>query len=215
MTADAPGAARLKGDPGSRARWLRRAEWLVLGTLLYNVVEAVVALWAGDRADSIALLGFGLDSLIEVMAGTVVLWRLLVERAVAGEHRIDVVERRARRVVGVTFWLLALYVAVQAGMTLWRRDPADASLVGLVLAGLSLIAMPLLALGKIRAARALDSAALAAEAQETLACAYLSLCLLTGLGLNAWLGWWWADPVGALAMIPWLVQEGREALFHS
>jgi divalent metal cation (Fe/Co/Zn/Cd) transporter len=201
----------MTANPADRARWLRRAEWLVLGTLLYNVAEAVVALWAGERADSIALLGFGLDSLIEVMAGAVVLWRLLVERSVTGQRRIDVVERRARRLVGVTFWLLAIYVTVQAGLTLWRREPAEASVVGLVVAGLSLVVMPVLALGKMRAARALASAALAAEAQETLACAYLSLCLLVGLGLNAWLGWWWADPASALAMVPWLLLEGKEA----
>jgi divalent metal cation (Fe/Co/Zn/Cd) transporter len=198
-------------NPVDRARWLRRAQWLVLGTLLYNVAEAVVALWAGERADSIALLGFGLDSLIEIMAGTVVLWRMLVERAVAGEQRIDAVERRARRLVGVTFWLLAIYVTVQAGLTLARREPAEASVVGLVVAGLSLVIMPALALGKMRAARALGSAALTAEARETLACAYLSLCLLVGLGLNASLSWWWADPAGALAMVPWLVREGKEA----
>lgn len=195
-----------------RSRWLRRAELLVLATLLYNVVEAVVALWAGERADSVALVGFGLDSLIEIMAGTVVLWRMQVERAVAGEHRIDVVERRARRLVGVTFWLLAAYVTTQASVTLWRREAPDASVVGVVIAALSLILMPLLAWGKIRAARALESGALAAEAQETLACAYLSLCLLAGLSLNALFGWWWADPVGALAMVPWLVREGKEAV---
>lgn len=195
-----------------RSRWLRRAELLVLATLLYNVVEAVVALWAGERADSVALVGFGLDSLIEIMAGTVVLWRMQVERAVAGEHRIDVVERRARRLVGVTFWLLAAYVTTQASVTLWRREVPDASVVGVVIAALSLILMPLLAWGKIRAARALASGALAAEAQETLACAYLSLCLLAGLSLNALFGWWWADPVGALAMVPWLVREGKEAV---
>lgn len=195
-----------------RSRWLRRAELLVLATLLYNVVEAIVALWAGERADSVALVGFGLDSLIEIMAGTVVLWRMQVERAVAGEHRIDVVERRARRLVGVTFWLLAAYVTTQASVTLWRREAPDASVVGVVIAALSLILMPLLAWGKIRAARALESGALAAEAQETLACAYLSLCLLAGLSLNALFGWWWADPVGALAMVPWLVREGKEAV---
>jgi divalent metal cation (Fe/Co/Zn/Cd) transporter len=195
-----------------RSRWLRRAELLVLATLLYNVVEAVVALWAGERADSVALVGFGMDSLIEIMAGTVVLWRMQVERAVAGEHRIDVVERRARRLVGVTFWLLAAYVTTQASVTLWRREAPDASVVGVVIAALSLILMPLLAWGKIRAARALASGALVAEAQETLACAYLSLCLLAGLSLNALFGWWWADPVGALAMVPWLVREGKEAV---
>ncbi|HET7039709.1 MAG TPA: cation transporter [Gemmatimonadales bacterium] len=194
-----------------RARWLRRAEALVLGTLLYNVAEAVVALWAGERAGSIALVGFGLDSLIEIMAGTVVLWRMLVEHSVAGEHRIDTVERRARRLVGVTFWLLAIYVVAQSGLALWRRQAPAESLVGIVIALLSLVLMPLLAWGKIRAARALDSGALAAEAQETLACAYLSLCLLAGLGLNALFGWWWADPLGALAMVPWLLREGREA----
>jgi divalent metal cation (Fe/Co/Zn/Cd) transporter len=194
-----------------RARWLRRAEALILGTLLYNVAEAVVALWAGERAGSIALVGFGLDSLIEIMAGTVVLWRMLMEHTVAGERRIDVAERRARRLVGVTFWLLAVYVTAQSGVALWRRDAASESVIGIVIAALSLVLMPLLAWGKIRAARALDSQALAAEAQETLACAYLSLCLLAGLGLNALFEWWWADPVGALAMVPWLVREGREA----
>jgi divalent metal cation (Fe/Co/Zn/Cd) transporter len=197
-----------------RARWLRRAEALLVGTLLYNVAEAVVSLWAGERAGSVALVGFGLDSLIEIMAGTVVLWRMLVEHSVAGEHRIDVVERRAHRLVGVTFFLLAIYVIGQSGLALWRRDAPGESLIGIVVAALSLVLMPILAWGKMRAARALGSAALAAEAQETLACAYLSLCLLIGLGLNALLGWWWADPVAALAMVPWLVREGREAWEH-
>jgi divalent metal cation (Fe/Co/Zn/Cd) transporter len=198
--------------PDERSRRLRRAEWLVILSLLGHVAAGVLALWAGDRADSVALLAFGIESLIQLMAGTIVLWRLLVERSVAGEHNIDVAERRAQRLVSGIFWLLALYLMAHAGFMLWRQTPAATSTVGLLLAVLSLALMPLLAGAKIKAARALESAALAADAQQTLSSAYLALCLLAGLGLNAWLGWWWADPVGALAMVPWLLQEGRERI---
>ena len=117
-----------------------------------------------------------------------------------------------RRFVGVTFLLLASYVTVEAVWALWRLDAPHESLVGIVLAIASLVIMPVVALGKLRAARELGSAALRAEAKETLACSYLSLALLVGLVTNAVAGWWWADPIAALLMVPWLVKEGREGL---
>jgi len=195
-----------------RGTWVRRAVWLVAGTMAYNVAEALVALWAGVEAQSIALLGFGLDSVIELAAGAVVLWRMTVElRGAAGEE-VERTERRVRRFVGVTFFALAAYVVAQAVKALWQGTPSGGSLIGVALAVASLIVMPTVAWGKLRVARALASRALAAEAKETLACSYLSLCLLAGLGANLTLGWWWADPVGALLMVPWLLREGVEGV---
>jgi divalent metal cation (Fe/Co/Zn/Cd) transporter len=195
-----------------RAVWIRRAAWLVAGTMAYNVAEAVVALWAGSEARSIALWGFGLDSGIELTAGAVVLWRMAAESRGAQDAAVARTERRARRVVGVTFFALAAFVLAEAGATLARGRWAAASPVGVALAVASLVVMPAVAWGKLRVARALASGALAAEAKETLACAYLSLCLLIGLGANLTLGWGWADPAAALLMVPWLVREGVEAV---
>ena len=195
-----------------RSRWVRRAWWLVVATLAYNVAEALVALWAGVGSDSIALVGFGLDSVIETAAAGVVLWRISVERLGMRGDQLEENERRVRRFVGVTFFALSVYVTVEASATLWRGAGPRSSLVGIGLAALSLGVMPLLAWAKLRAARAVDSAALVAEAKETLACAYLSFTLLAGLGAHALAGWWWADPVAALCMVPWLVREGWEAV---
>jgi len=195
-----------------RDRWVRRALFLVGLTVGYNAVEAGVALVAGLRAHSIALLGFGLDSVIELAAGVAVLHRMRAEAAGGGHDVVERAERRVRRFVGWTFVLLAGYVTLEAGIALWRHEVPDESALGLALAVASLLVMPLLAWGKARAAGALGSRALAAEAKETLACAYLSGCLLVGLGLHAVAGWWWADPAAALAMVPWLVHEAREAM---
>jgi divalent metal cation (Fe/Co/Zn/Cd) transporter len=179
--------------------------------MVYNSLEAMVALWAGIGAGSVALVGFGLDSVIELIAATVVLWRMTVEARGASPDRVLGAERRVRRVVGATFFVLAIYVTLQAGWTLVSgREPSESTL-GLVLAVASLVVMPMIAWGKLRAADALESRALRAEAKETLACSYLSFCLLLGLGLNALAGWWWADPAAALLMVPWLIHEGREA----
>jgi divalent metal cation (Fe/Co/Zn/Cd) transporter len=192
--------------------WARVGLGLVAGTMAYNVLEAGIALWAGAEAESIALLGFGLDSAIEVTAAGVMLWRLSLEtRGVDGEA-LERAERRVHRIVGATFLALALYVTAQAGWTLWKREVPHGSPIGILLAVASLVIMPILSWGKLRAAREIGSAALRAEAKETLACSYLSLALLLGLAANAAAGWWWADPAAALAMVPWLLREGREGL---
>jgi divalent metal cation (Fe/Co/Zn/Cd) transporter len=197
-------------SPQTNKRLARWGLWLVAGTLAYNVVEAVIALWAGSEAGSIALLGFGLDSVIEVAAAAAMLWRLSVELRGEDPEHIEQAERRVRRVIGATFLALAAYVTVQAAYSLLTQGRPEESLVGIILAIASLIIMPLLAWGKLRVARGLGSEALRAEAKETIACAYLSLALLVGLVLNAALGWWWADPAVALLMVPWLVFEGVE-----
>jgi len=195
-----------------RSRWTRIGLWLVTATAGYNVVEAAIALWSAARAGSIALLGFGLDSIIECAAAGVLLWRLSVEARGADAERVERSERRVHRFVGGTFFALAAYVTAQAAWTLWAREAPGESVVGIALAAASLVVMPLVSWGKMRAAREIASAALRAEAKETLACSYLSFTLLVGLLANAIAGWWWADPVAALLMVPWLVREGREGL---
>jgi divalent metal cation (Fe/Co/Zn/Cd) transporter len=178
--------------------------------MVYNVLEAVVALWAGVRAGSIALVGFGLDSVIELAAATVVLWRILIELPGKEPQRVARTESLVRRFVGATFLALAAYVLIQSTWGLWTADAPAESAVGLALAAVSLVVMPLIAWGKLRAAEAIGSGALRAEAKETLACSYLSFCLLFGLAANAVFGWWWADPLAALLMVPWLIREGLE-----
>ena len=203
--------AEHRGRAGGRD-WARLALWLVGGTMAYNMVEAAVALFAGVTAHSIALVGFGLDSVIECAAGAVMLHRLAVQAQGHDSEAIERSETRARRFIGATFLLLALYVLLQAGWSLLRREPAAESVLGIALAVLSLVIMPLVAWGKLRTAAALGSTALRAEAKETLACSYLSFTLLLGLVANATVGWWWADPFAALAMVPWLVREGIEGV---
>lgn len=180
--------------------------------MVYNVGEAVVGIWAGTTAESIALLGFGLDSVIETAAAGLLLWRLSLDTRGSDRRKIEHTERRVHQFVGGTFLMLATYVVIQATLTLRYADPPSESSVGILLAVVSLIIMPLVAWGKLRAATAIGSGALRAEAKETLACAYLSLTLLVGLSANAALDWWWADPVAALLMVPWLIKEGREGL---
>ena len=181
----------------------RRLEYLTVG---WNFVEAVVSVGAGLVAGSIALVGFGVDSLVETSSGLVLLWRL--GDGEEGERR----EQLALRLVGVCFLLLAAYVAYEAATSLWRREPPDVSVVGIVVAALSLVVMPLLARAKRRVADGLGSRALHADSRQTDLCAYLSAILLGGLALNALFGWWWADPVAGLVMVPIIVNEGVEAL---
>jgi len=197
---------------GKPRDWARIGLWLVVATLGYNILEAVIALWSGAVADSVALIGFGLDSVIECAAAAVLLWRLWVERRGADAETVERTEHRVHRFVGATFIALAIYVTGQAGWTLWMTEAPQESLIGIILAITSLVFMPLVSWGKLRAGHEIGSAALRAEAKETLACSYLSFALLLGLVANAAAGWWWADPIAALIMVPWLIKEGHEGL---
>ncbi len=199
-------------DTLARARNVRAAFALELFTLGYMVFEAAAALGIGLATRSISLETFGLDSLIEIASALVLIWRLNAERNGGQSERIELVERRAAQFVGWTLLLLAVYVLFQSLYSLIVREQPEASGWGLALALASLIVMPLLARLKLRYAERISSQALRADAVESLACAYLSLTLLLGLGANYLFGWWWADPVAALAMLYFIVREAREAL---
>lgn len=188
---------------------VRRGLRLSYATLAYNCLEGIIAIVAGLAAGSIALVGFGADSLIEVTASLTAIWRL---RSDSDSGRRELSERISLRIIGILFLSLAAYVAADALRSLITRQAPDASPVGLVLAAASLVVMPLLATAKRRVAVAMGSGALAAESRQTMLCTYLSAILLGGLILNAVLGWWWADPIAALIMVPIIVREGIEAI---
>lgn len=196
----------------TRDALLRRGLNLERLTVGWNVLEAAVAIAAGYMAGSVALVGFGLDSVIESISGVALYRRLSVELREGRTKNEEAGERRALFFVGVSFFLIAAYVLYEAATTLWERRAPEHTTVGIVLAAVSLTVMPLLGWGKLRTARALGSRALEADSKETFVCAYLSLALLVGLALNALLGWWWADPAAALAMLPFIVYEGWEAI---
>ena len=178
----------------------RRLEYI---TIVWNSLEGLIAIGAGLLAGSIALVGFGFDSVIEVSSGAIILWRL-----VSGEHR----ERLAQRLVGISFLALAVYVTFDSAKSLIYRELPEASYIGIAIAALSLVVMPLLARAKRDVASQLNSRAMHADSRQTDLCAYLSAILLGGLILNAVFGWWWADPVAALIMVPIITNEGIEAL---
>ena len=190
---------------------LARGLFLEYLTIGWNIVEGVVAISAAVAAGSVALLGFGIDSFIECASGGVLIWRLRSETAGIDERAIERLEHRAERLVAVSFVLLASYIVFDAILALWNRDRPDASAVGIVLTSLSLFVMGWLARAKQRTARDLDSRALAADAVQTWACLWLSAIVLVGVGANALFGWWWADPVAALALCAFLIKEAREA----
>ncbi len=185
------------------ARKGRRLEYFTLG---WNLTEAGVAVAAGIAASSIALVGFGMDSLIECLSGGILLWRLQLHEA--DEHR----ERIAVKLVGISFILLAAYVFFDAAKTLVLHEQPHVSIVGIALSCASLIVMPLLARAKRRVAARLGSHSLKADSRQTVLCAYLSAILLGGLALNALLGWWWADPIAGFIMVPIIAREGIETL---
>ena len=184
----------------------RNLEFLTIG---WNILEAVIAVGAGLVAGSTALVGFGLDSVIEVTSGLALVWRLSLD---ADMQRREHVEARTLKVVGITFFALAAYVAYESISTLWNHEAASPSFVGIILAVLSLTVMPLLAKAKRRVAAQIGSRALKADSRQTDICAYLSAILLGGLLLNALFGIWWADPVAALIMVPIIAKEGRDAV---
>jgi len=177
--------------------------------IVYNIIEAVVSVFFGMRAESIALVGFGLDSMIEVSSAVILVWRLSHSGTEEEGHEKD---RKALFLIGISFFLLAAYVVYQSTNKLIKHEMPDSSIPGIIIAGLSLAIMPVLGLMKKKIARQIGSRALEADAMETLICSYLSFALLFGLGLNAWLGWWWADPVAGLVMVYFLIKEGREAI---
>jgi divalent metal cation (Fe/Co/Zn/Cd) transporter len=182
----------------------RRIRWIVAGTIAYNVVEAIIALAAGSVASSAALIGFGLDSIVEVLSAAAVAWQFA---APDPERR----EKTALRVIAVSFFGLAAYVSVDAILSLVGMREADHSPVGIVLAAVSLVIMPGLSWLERRTGRELGSASAIADSKQTLICSYLSAALLVGLLLNALLGWAWADSVAALVIAVFAVREGLEA----
>lgn len=192
-----------------RSLLIRRGRRLNLLTLGYNVVEAIVSIGAGLVAGSVALVGFGIDSGIEVSASLAALWRLGADRE---PERRERAERRALRIVGVLFLLLAAYVTWESAAAIRGHEAPERSPVGVAILVLSVVVMPVLARAKRGVALAMGSGALAAEAKQTSLCAWLSAIALAGVGLNALLGWWWADPAAALAMVPIIAREGVEAL---
>lgn len=193
-----------------RDRDLSRALRLGYFTVAWNLFEGAVAVFAAVLAGSQALLGFGLDSAVESLSAAVLIWRLRVERQ--DPRRAEAVEQRALRVIGVTFFVLAAFVAVDAVRTLAEQRKPSASALGIVITIASLVVMPILATKKRSVGRALGSRAVGADATQSWACVYLSIVVLVGLVANAALGWWWADPVAALGVAVLLLREGREAV---
>jgi divalent metal cation (Fe/Co/Zn/Cd) transporter len=188
---------------------VRRGERLEYFTIAYNCLEGIVSIAAGLAAGSVSLVGFGVDSVIEVTSGAAMLWRLRHDRDASRRAHV---ERRTLRIVGACFLALAAYVLWEAGESLLRREAPERSIPGIAIAGLSVIVMPLLARAKRRISTGIGSAAMRADSRQTDFCAYLSAILLGGLVLNAALGWWWADPAAGLVMTPIIAKEGSEAL---
>ncbi|MGH2655490.1 MAG: cation diffusion facilitator family transporter [Actinomycetota bacterium] len=206
MSWEATGGIGSIGRHALVARGLR-LEYLTVG---WNLVEGVIAVAAALAAGSVALLGFGIDSFVESASGSVLIWRLRAERRAADPQAIERLERRAMRLVGATFFLLAAYITVDAIVTLVTAERPEASPVGIALAAVSLAVMWWLARAKLRTAVALGSRALKADAFQTTACWWLSLVVLGGIGLNALFGWWWADPLAAIGISVLLLREGLE-----
>ena len=187
----------------------QRGKRLEYFTIAWNSLEGLVALIAGTIAGSISLVGFGIDSFIEVTSGATLLWRMSVD---ANQQTRERNERLSIRVVGICFIALAVYVACESVFDLVGRKAPEHSLAGIVLACVSLVVMPILSRAKKRVASELGSAAMKADAKQTDFCVYLSAILLAGLMLNAVFGWWWADPVAGLVMTPIIANEGVRAL---
>ena len=197
-----------RGRQNRRNLLHRKALALEWFTVSWNVVEAGVAIGAGLIAGSQALVGFGADSLIETGSATALLWRLYKSGPQATSEEQSKVEKPALFAVSLTFFFLAAYITLEAGRAILGQKPPDTSLTGLVLAALSMVIMPILAYKKQSIGKELDSKALQADAKETWVCSSLSLALLAGTGCYLFLGWWWADPAAALAMVPIIFWQG-------
>ncbi len=200
------GTLRAPPMAGEREKLQRHARLLAWGGIAWHFVEFAIAITAGIAAGSIALIGFGADSLIESLAGFVVVWLFTGARLVS-----STAERRAQQLIAVSFFVLATYVTVEAIRTLVAADEPGTSWVGIGLAAFTAPTMPLLALAKRRIGRKLGSSATVKEGAQNMVCAYLSVALLVGLLLNALVGWWWADPAAALVIAAVALREGRES----
>jgi divalent metal cation (Fe/Co/Zn/Cd) transporter len=193
----------------NRAALVRRGRKLEYFSIAWNAGEGLLAIVMGVVAGSISLVGFGMDSFIEVTSGSVLLWRMSVD---ADAHRRELNEKRALRIIGVCFVLLAVYLGYESGADLLSKRTPEHSVPGIILACVSLIVMPVLSRAKRTVGRAIGSTAMNADAKQTEFCTYLSAILLGGLLLNAIFGFWWADPVAALVMVPLIGKEGIDGL---
>ena len=188
---------------------VRRGQRLEYFTIAYNSVEGLVSIVAGLISGSVSLVGFGLDSVIEVSSGTALLWRLHHD---LNQSRREQVERTTLRIVGWCFVALAAYILYESGSTLIGHDIPHRSIAGIFVAAASVVVMPLLARAKRKVAAGIGSGAMQADSRQTDFCTYLSAILLGGLLLNALLGWWWADPVAGLGMVPIIAKEGVDGI---
>lgn len=201
--------------PLTRLGQVRLGVWIELVTIAWMTIEASVALMVGFMTRSVSLQGFGIDSVIELVAGGMLLWRLLVEQRGGSIEVVEQAERRASWVTATGLFALAVYIVADSAFSLLTQSRPEASWWGVGLAMAAASIMPLLWQGKLRVAKQIGSAALKADAACSVTCAYMSLTLLAGLLLNRLFGWWWADPLAALVLIYFLVQEGREALHEA
>ena len=197
--------------PTGRGEQVRLGIWIEVVTIAWMTIEASVAISVGFATASVSLQGFGIDSIIELIAGTILLWRLLVEQRGGAVEAVERAERRAAWITAVSLFALAVYIVGDSALALLTGSRPQASWWGIGLAVAAAIVMPLLWQGKLRVAKRIGSAALKADAACSVTCAYMSFTLLAGLLLNRLFGWWWADPLAALALVYFIVREGREA----
>jgi divalent metal cation (Fe/Co/Zn/Cd) transporter len=193
----------------NRIELVRRGQRLEYFTIGYNSAEGLISIVAGFVAGSVSLIGFGLDSLIEVTSGAALLWRLHHD---LDHFRREQIEQTTLRIVGGCFIALAIYILCESGSTLIRHEAPGRSIPGIVIAAISVIVMPILAKAKRRVATGIGSGAMKADSRQTDFCTYLSAILLGGLLLNALFGWWWADPIAGLVMVPIIAKEGIDGL---
>ena len=190
----------------------RKALLLSYFTVIYNILEGIISIAAGLMAGgSIALIGFGLDSFVESLSGCVMIWRFRKHDTISEEEE-ERIERKAEKLIGITFFVLGAYVLFESVRKLYSRSPADPSVLGIVIAVVSIIVMPVLFYLKYRTGKAIGSRSLVADSKETLACVFLSVALLIGLTLNQLYGFWQADPIVGLIIVFFLVKEGYETL---
>ncbi len=198
-----------------RAGQVRLGVWIELLSLLWMIVEASIAITTGFATHSVSLEGFGIDSIIELIAGGVLLWRLLAEQQGGSVEVVEQAERRASWITAISLFGLALYIIASGAFALLTQSRPEASWWGVGLAIAAAIIMPLLWQSKLRVAKRIGSAALKADAMCSVTCAYMSFTLLAGLLLNKFFGLWWADPLAALALVYFIVREGREAMHEA